>query len=561
MIEIDQEQVDKLAKDIVYRIRTRKFGLDEPEGSIRMTKIIQNVKLMLLQLLGESLSKEEIGDYVEEFSSQFISKSIEVGEASGTIAAQSLLEPITQATLKSQHRAGAKDTGGSASLLQLNKLNTTNKIYKIHFKVNDSELKFGKTQEDLSREYEEVFLGDVLASTYGESRFEPVMVDDYYSQQTEMVYLNHRDIWPKEVVHRFKMDPEKLWDAGLTQLDIYDLLLDQTDLVIIIHPMSTFIFDIASKDGQRNTSFSNKISSLLKKPLKGIKGLNMVGERKIRATEAAPFIYFNKKKNESTLYFDVNVMMNFPIKEFTKRIIPASGPLKILEETLTISTSTKEAYIKCQGEVKLDQTPYNYFLFFGTLTLESIITTFGQSIDLNHLVSNDAHEMIKFIGITAARTSHEFSYSEALNAAGTPLLYQNIVPICRRIFGMRLMPVTPSGYHNGSGITPLERLSFQNYRSVLETEIIKGTKGSTSNLPAAIIVGRRAKIGTSAMSTEPLPERIKQVNELYSIARQEQKYYGKYQNIQFPPFGTLKPLTVLTTGPDAINTNSTLQGF
>jgi RNA polymerase Rpb1, domain 5 len=550
-VKIDEKLQNQLANTISDLVRLRKFGNTEPINSPRILKIRQNIQLMTMQLIGETLTQQQLHEYAQEYASQYVSASIEVGEASGEIAAQSLLQPITQATLKSQHRTGAKDSGGGASLLQLNKLNVTNRVYKIHMKIPQGKLKPPETHRQLSQSYEEVFLEDVLASTYGDSRYKPVVVEEYYSQQTEYVYLNHRDIWPSEVVHRFKMDPEKLEDAGLTQLDIVNLLLEQTDLTIIIHPLTTFIFDICPIDGQRNTSFSRKITSLLKKPLKGLKGLQMVGERNVKVSEAAPHVIYNETTNETTIYFDLNVMINFPINEFRKRIEPPNS--QEIENTFDISTTNKLAYLRYKGKVHLNQTPYTYFLFIGTLSIDDILSVMSFFINTNYLISNDAHEMIKYVGITGARIAHEFAYSEALTSAGTPLLYQNITSICRRIFGIRLMPITPSGYLKGSGITPLEKLGFQNYRTVLENEMIKGTRGSTDNLPGAIMVGRKPKLGTAAMRTEPIQEQILQVVELYSIARQEQKYYNKHKGIQFPPFGTLKPLTILTNGPPSTN--------
>lgn len=528
-----------IAVNIINEIEKKKFG--DGRGYVRMKKIACNIHLVTLQLLGESIEEDEIPLYITEYANEYIAVGINIGEASGEIAAQSLLQPVTQATLKSQHRAGSKDTGGGAQLLQLNKLSVTNHVFKIHIKLDENELVPKFTRKELSEKYEEVLLGDVLASTYGTSQYTPIVVDDYYSQDLNFVYINHRDIWKDDVVHRFRIDPAKLWDAGLTQMDIYKLLLEQTNLTIILHPMSKFIFDIYPLDGQRNTLFNKQIKLLLAKSLKGLKGLQMISDRTLKVDDVAPFINYDDKTNKTTVYINTNVEINFPIKELKKRI---KG--KLISDSYNLSYDEERAVsLIYDGKITVDKTPYTYFIFIGDLSIDDILNDIDIPINMDYFISNDAHEMIKFVGITGARIAHEYAYSESLNSSGTPLLYQNITCICRRIFSIKLMPITPSGYMNGSGITPLEKLGFQNYRAVLENEIVKGTRATTSNLPGAIMVGRKPKMGTGAIKTELIEEQRMKVIDLYSEARQAQKYYNKYKGISFPPFGTVKTLTVL----------------
>jgi hypothetical protein len=95
----------------------------------------------------------------------------------------------------------------------------------------------------------------------------------------------------------------------------------------------------------------------------------------------------------------------------------------------------------------------------------------------------------------------------------------------------------------------LDKFGYQNYRENLEREIIKGTRSGTENLPSAVIVGRRPKIGTGAIEVELDPEQMKKVIDLYSIARRDQQYLGKHPDISFPKLGEVVPMTKLRFKP------------
>ena len=67
------------------------------------------------------------------------------------------------------------------------------------------------------------------------------------------------------------------------------------------------------------------------------------------------------------------------------------------------------------------------------------------------------------------------------------------------------------------------------------------------------MVGRKPKLGTNAMKTVVISARVKRNEKLYSKAKQEQKYFGKYKGISFSPFGKIEPLTILGVKPLSVN--------
>ena len=73
-MEMDEPRRAYIAQRIINIIRIRKFGPKEPETSLRMIKIEQNVHLMTLELFNERLTGTEIEEFIEEYSSQFVSE-------------------------------------------------------------------------------------------------------------------------------------------------------------------------------------------------------------------------------------------------------------------------------------------------------------------------------------------------------------------------------------------------------------------------------------------------------------------------------------------------------
>lgn len=582
---------EKLKKDMIQKICSIiEEKLFRGKGNIRMVRIRQNVAHAMNALLGKSIVQSKIDLYCQSYAASHIQAVARVGEAVGTIAAQSLNQPVTQAVLKSQHRTGNKESAGANSLISLNKMSVSQRTFKVHLKpaaASRFQILAGAEVgilKELARRFEEVKLEDVLSSTYGDSKYSPVTVNrnwypdensgdlapDYedYSQDPLYFYINHHRMGPDQVVYRFRMDPSKLEDAGLKQLDVYNVLIHIEGIMVVIHPPSSFTFDLVPGN-KPLTSFLTFITTLMKTQLKGIKGLSSISERKISVSQLVRQRYteIDETGKEMTyLYLNPISMAHFPV-EILKRHIEErnDGLLPMKEITRLYHDSGSEGsgssydlfHLVYEGKPVINEDfVYSYFLFTGTLTVQELLThkfteklQFSSLCDLDYLISNDPNEMISLIGKTGARTIHEYNYSEELMAGETPLSYQHITTVCRRMFGLRLNPITPPSYMKDKEPNALDKLGYQNYRQNLEREIIKGKRSTTNDLPSAVMVGKRPKLGTGAIETVVDNERRQQVIALYSEARQAQQYLSEYDDISFPKLGEVKPLTSMTFRP------------
>jgi hypothetical protein len=553
MLLIDIKKQEEMTKKIVNLIGTKLFHKTDSDDDIRLIRIRQNVLHATTSLLGKDIRADRVDMFCEMYASSHIQAVAKVGESVGIIAAQSINQPVTQAVLKSQHRTGNKETTGTNSLVTLNNMSVKTRIIKVHFKVAQNDL------DTIAREYEEVKLEDVLSSTYGDSRYSPEVVnrqpDTDYSQNLLFVYINHMPVRNDEVVYRFRIDPSKLKDAGLTQMEVIRLLLDIKDVMVVIHPLSTFIFDIVPGD-KPLTAFLEMIKTLMRKRLKGISGLQNISSREIKTDDIICQTYYDREADKTYLYLNPVMMVHFPIDELKKRVKRDGVSVSPVSENTCVSFDSSSLFhLVYDGEVIVDKKSYIYYLFTGSISMSDLLNyesdgvKFSDLCDQRYLVTNDPKEMIEFLGRSAARVIHEYNYSEELTSSKTPLLYQHITTICRRMFGLKLWPIKASSYIRSDITNAIDKLNCQYYRHNLEREIIKGKRSSTANLSSAITTGKRPELGTSVIEIVPNTEQQQRVIQLYSEARRDQKYLGKYPGITFPKIGEIEPMTRIPLKP------------
>jgi len=582
MLLIDEKLKQEMIANIVSEIENALFG--EKYASIRLDRIRQNVELAMVSLLGKKIRHDKVNAYCHTYATSHIRAVVRTGEAAGIIAAQSLNQPVTQAVLKSQHRTGSKETAGANSLITLNKMTVgeNQRTIKVHLSGP-----IANTPEEalrlLAETFEEVKLEDVLSSTYGDSKYEPETVnipatytwgdDSDYSQNPLFTYINHHLMTDKSVVYRFRMDPSKLEDAGLTHMAVYEVLLKVKDVMVVIHPPSTLTFDLVPGN-KPLTAFLTMIKTLMSVPLKGIPGLVSISERKLEVSQIVRQVHWEASPGEpdgkTYLYLGPVEIAHYPIEQLKVRIWT--------DETRTVNATPIEEVTKVhhassgglfrlvyRGKPFIEKRSYSYYLFTGSLTMKELLEykfdptgsseedafklEFSVLCDKRYLISNDPSEMIDFIGKTGARTIHEHNYSEELNNSETPLLYQHITTVCRRMFGLQLNPVTPSSYMRSKEPNALDKLGYQNYRQNLEREIVKGALSDTNDLPSAVIVGKRPKLGTGYVEVFVDNDRRQEVISLYSEARRAQLYLSEYPGIHFPKFGEVEPMTTLPARP------------
>jgi hypothetical protein len=582
MVLINKKLAEKMVVRIVALIDAKLFG---KEGYSRLIRIFQNVRYSIYSLLGKEIPESHIQVFCREYADAHVGRVVRVGEPVGIIAAQSFNQPVTQAVLKSQHRTAGKETLGTNSLITMNSMTVKEHAFKIHF---IPEVAAKETLDSLARKYEEVRMEDVLSSTHGDSVHSPEVVNkdwpvDFshyfnagahaagtdapdgfsdYSQNPLFLYINHRFVGRREVVYRYYIDPSKLRDAGLTHMDIIGVLLGVKNLMVVIHPLSTFTFDIVPSPDLM-AGFPELIKKLMQERLKGIPGLLNIGERTVGIDGddgIVKRVYYDRSTDETYLFLNPPAMLHFPVDELKKRV-RQNGEVAVPVSERTSFVPSDEIddelfHIKYKGEVSVDSARYTYYIFTGSLSMSRLLgyeigegATFADICDQRYLLSNDPTEMIDYVGRTGARVIHEYNYSEELNNAGTPLSYQHITLFCRRMFGLSSEPIQSASYMKSKNPNALDKFGFQNYQKCLEQEIIKGTRSLTKDLPSAVIVGRRPVIGTGAIELEKDPARMREVIRLYSEARRDQQYHGKYPGITFPKIGDVKPMTQLRLKP------------
>jgi len=605
LMSIDEKLRREMVMNIVATIERALFG--EGDGNIRIVRIRQNVELAMVALLGKKIRRDKIQVYCDEYAAAHIRAVARTGEACGIIAAQSLNQPVTQAVLKSQHRTGNREMAGANSLITLNKMivGRNGRTIKVHLLQGVITVPPEETLRLLTRTFEEVKLEDVLSSTYGESKYEPETVgirDDNedpnvtrsvvdYSQNPLFLYVNHHFMEDNSVVYRFHMDPSKLEDAGLTQMAVYNVLLEVKGVMVVIHPPSSFTFDLVPGN-KPLTAFLTLIESLMRVPLKGIPGLLSISERKVEVSQIIRQQHWEpspEQNGKTYLYLGPVEMVHFPIEQLKSRIwtdATRTTRAEPIEEITRLGCGESGDLFRLvyQGKPFIEDTPYSYFLFTGSLTMEQLLShrfkqrgradsdpslseneensiSFSSLCDRRYLISNDPNEMIEFIGKTGARTIHEYNYSEELTNGETPLLYQHITTVCRRMFDIQSNPITPSSYMSSRKPNALDKFGYQNYQQNLEREIIKGTFSGTNDLPSAVIVGKRPKLGTGYIEVIVDNERRQEVIAQYSEARRAQLYLSEYPGIHFPKLGEVKPMTTLTSKPFGENFRLPITGI
>lgn len=681
---ITEEKRQDIAERISMRIYEKLFISGD---TMRSIKIVENIGSTMISLLGKKIKTDKIGIYISMYVDKYVSAIVRKGEAVGVIAAQSLVQPITQAVLKSQHGTGRKQESGSTSLIHLNRLKVATTVINVHLKKIDEyrESLYKKEKDEgiqkefrrdlltrMRNAYEEVKFGDILTSVFGDAKYSPDKAGEDYWANPLYTYINHdRNTLLKQPIYKFVVDKDKLWDSGISIGEVIMKLADNAaDVMVVIHPLSTYRFDLVP--GMKSLSiFLKFINDLMKLKLKGIDNLAIVQEKKIKASEAIKLNHYDPdpaevdlepeswdtSKGQSHLFIVPEMLLVFPLDELMKRVIrpltpekkeefevhkasvkayntalkkkhPAVKGLNLTEEeqkahiiewskditknpqkladiekweeekrmvipikrppavlaeggnNATLKSkmiSGQPLHLRYDGKVELSDDFYSYFIFHSTaktadtgkdetMTMTDIVNHVkddkGNSlVDRRYMISNDAREMVDFVGKTAARINHEYLYSVELTGSKSSLLYQHISVICRNIFRHTLNPITPAGFIKSHGVNALDRMSFQNYQQNLSAEIIKGKKSKTETLTTSILVGRPPKLGTAFNEfIEDDKVRSKMV-KLYSKARQAQRYDGKFKGHDFTAIGTLAIRTVIPTMSEFVLKGDHIKGL
>lgn len=422
--------------------------------------------------------------------------------------------------------------------------------FRLNFELWIASKNLELTKDYLLYEHEELKIEDFITSSCGKCKYTKVSPDEFYDQNENFVYINHHPVAEDCKIFRFTLDSAKIKNSKVNYLSIINMLFDIPSIMIVVHPLSKFCFDLVQGDKSENI-VKDAIDLIMRKKVKGISGLEYINDVKIEVSDLTRFQFYDKNLNETHVFLNQRNLLYFPIEELHKRIVMNEGsknrPAKMIRKCIN---SSERGILKLvyQGEILIKPIPYFYFDYSGSITFDLIREKLAKNLNIPYFISANHNEMIEKFGKVAARAAHESYYMDELISAGSPLSHQNVSLICRHIFSFNLRPITPAGFLKTAGINIIDKFCFQNHEANLTDEILHGKPSKTNGIINSVFFGKKAKLGTNYVSFRVNGKIKKQVDEEIADAKTQQKYSGKYKGVHFPDVGVINSLTVLNFG-------------
>lgn len=538
--------VENIIEGILNVLKLNRYALN---------KIRANITIISLQLLGKKIKKDKTTLFVYKCVEKILASLPKRGDTVGIIAGQSLTQPITQAVLKAQHSAGKAQEGSSTSLIALNRMQMSTRYINIHYKKL---LTLGETI-DFSKKLERISIGELLKSTYGSTKYTPKPFTPPSENKFSVYIKVSRDIgkYPPKISYGFTMDSEKLFSTGLTHIDIFEKIIPISGVGIIVYPLSTFCFDLVPVDIDQIV-FLEKIEQILNIKITGIDGVSRVETISLKTKDFAKFVHYDKDTLKTHIYLNSEMVPFFPIEIF-KTFLENNNKFNFLS-----GAEINDPYplrLVYNGEITIPDKEYHYTRVTGTITVSMITNELKDIINSKYTTSNDPNEMISIVGIQGARSMHEYMYLEELNASGHSISYLHVSILCSKLFsGMGKKPITPTGFITTSGINPIDRFTYQDYKNALSTETRSNKRYTVNGLIPSVITGSIPREGTNYMYTAVNNDERKKIIDMYSEARSKQYYYGNSSNTHFYGIGTVNSL-VQSLKKNIKFANENLEGF
>jgi hypothetical protein len=601
--------------DIANRvIKELNMVLRVSNQDVALSKLHQNVQLNALRILGKHIDPDKIDIYVRRLVQGYVEALPKRGEPVGILAAQSLIQPITQSLLKSQHRAGARTSGDDIDLIKLNSMKINPRIITLHLRTKESsprksgarqvtfrqrldasssvvtsagdlddreplddEVDEHMTTEDMgsselleratrwAKENEYCSFGEVLTTPYGNCKYIPSErgaknKGTYVSRRAKhTMYINVAKT--QETFYTFKIDPVKLDELDLTPHELFDRILTFECFGIVIHPLETFTFELCPYVDTKGRNVTDKIISnfnenvrkLMTVGIKGIEGVQSIDVKTIKITDVVKMSSYDPTTNATRLYVLPETILFFPLDELVKRI----GRPAILNTSRSRrnrgypSNTDEPLHLLVEGEYdvkRLDKVePYHYIAVKGsddTMTLNSVmrLEDFETLFRQEYIMSNDPLEMRELSGISVAQTIHEFNYYTSLKAKKFSLSYPHIQILCAKMFvGIGVRPITPSGFENIEGITPIDKLAYEHYTKHISIEPLRTeVKYPVRDLIPTTILGAKFKFGTNFARFAINEEARRRTIDLCSAAKTKQYYRTGFEGIDFYGVGQVR---------------------
>jgi DNA-directed RNA polymerase beta' subunit len=424
---------------------------DAPE-----TNTLTNAKESLrLQLQGLKLFKECIPDFKKEIRKQYFASQLQPGEMVGVIAASSIGEQNTQASLNSFHTSGTFKANLTGGLARLNELmnateNTKTPSLTIYFHP-DVEQTLENVRRLCFTRLVWVELDEIVQRVKFDSFPELTgQDDDWYPFFNQFFSTDYQ-----RAIHRLRLylDVEKLWKHQISMHTIYSKitqLIDCTDKMFFAYSHETQgIFDIWIND-----NFATFAQALNLQPTCRI--LNTVPN--------AQKIQYYISKVVLPLILPIHLSGVEGIKEcyFTEH----KGNWKKKANTTEWRVDTKGGNLKALLKV--------------------------SCVDGLRCISNDMHEIFELFGIEAVKQFLRDEYSSLIskvNPRHLELLIDSMT-----VTG-NISRVT----RNGIDRKQVGTISKASFEQPVENFLISACLGEVDPLmgvSAAITVGKQSKIGT-----------------------------------------------------------------
>lgn len=547
---ITEEIRSQIQQRVADEVCKKYFSVKDRLSDVRASKIRQNVCMDSHRIVGMTIHRDDIDELIKIWVDQYTEAVVSKGGAVGIEAGQSLVQPIIQGMLKSQHKTGNKQNmAGANSIEYLNKLKAKIKVVRMH--LTDNKI----THRYLTDRYVEIKMRDVLVSSMGNSKVKIVPFKKEIYNNSEYIFINPKIDQPhpeNQPLYQFMVDADKLYDAGITMIHIIQTLLKLNALGVtfVIHPLSKLRFDIIKLDNMIMNDAA-MLSTLENTTIKGVAGLEQISKYTITMNDAVELRQVPKKDGTvvTRAYIDAYHYTQFPINELKRRIITKSKSIATpTYESLSLLDMDSILYLEYDEPVELSKETYSYYYVQGDIKISTLLEHLGKYINRDYLTTNDPHEMIEIYGRGPAMTHHEMLYSEELEATDTVMLYQHISLICAYMFAYDLNPISPAGYLHNKGVTALERFAFEQYPENLGLEAVKGTISNTKSIGTSIFTGNVANIGTAYIQCQILQDERAAIMEEYKIAYEKQLYDNAYRGIDLPVFDGIKMRSELKSG-------------
>jgi DNA-directed RNA polymerase II subunit RPB1 len=456
----------------------------------------------------------------EKIQKNYVSSRVQPGEMVGCIAASSIGEQNTQASLNSFHSAGIMKANLTDGISRLDELISANKNMKtpsctFYFKnIDNTDLYQVKR---LCNMY--VIYHDILACVEKYMIHYKYNFTDYEQKYVNFFTKFYKRVKLTEWSVRFYFQKTKLYNINKTIEDICKLIeLKFPELICIFYPENKMYIDVFVVDNILDPSeiikkgVSYNIEYEEKKDKKKDKKEKEIKECCEYEAEEDIEVYVENIEDEEDIEFlsvednnktlvDDNNKMYFYLQDI---VIPS-----ILILPLTGIKNIKECYYNEDSKGK-------WFVQTKGSNLLDLLTT--SIVDFRTATSNNMNEVYQILGIEATKQFITDEFYKIINVSKRHL---QILVSAMTFFGT-ISPVSRYGMNPMAGI--LTKISFEQPFDNLISSACLGVKDHISGVSSSITIGKLARFGTGMIDVIEDKSKIPEVNNHFDKEIDFEKY-------------------------------------